>query len=74
MKGYVTVATFARRIGRSSRTVRRWCERGIIPGAWNVGAYTSWMIPSDALADLVADMTETTEAQHAPPNPETMTP
>jgi hypothetical protein len=44
--GYLTILQFAKAHQRSQNTVRRWCQRGHLPGAHKVG-YT-WLIPDTA--------------------------
>jgi excisionase family DNA binding protein len=51
-----TVAEAAERLGKSSWTVRQWCNRGQVPGAYKVGrgrgGEGEWRIPHEALIRL----------------------
>jgi excisionase family DNA binding protein len=61
-EGYVTtqderlysVPEVASRYGVTKRTVRRWCEDGMLPGSKKKGPYekSRWSIPSSALDAL----------------------
>ena len=42
---FVSVSVVARRLDRTERTVRYWCEAGVIPGAFQVAARKQWRIP-----------------------------
>ena len=47
----LTTATVALRLGVEPMTVRRWCQRGLLPGAEKSGVEprTTWLIPESAL-------------------------
>lgn len=45
----LAVAAFARLVGRSAATVRSWCERGLVPGAYKLPGdrrRAAWRIPA----------------------------
>ena len=45
----LTVAAFARLVSRSPATVRSWCERGLVPGAYKLPGdrrRAAWRIPA----------------------------
>jgi predicted site-specific integrase-resolvase len=39
MKHHLSASEFARMISKDTKTVTRWIERGLIPGARRVGTY-----------------------------------
>lgn len=45
MKDYVTIADFAKAVGKSVVTIRQKCERGTLPGARKIGK--NWIVRSD---------------------------
>lgn len=45
----LTVEELAEKTGRSPSTVRAWCRRGELPGAYQLGG--SWRIPASAFAE-----------------------
>ena len=59
----LTVAEAAQRLGVSSRTVNRWCARGLLPGAYKVGTHRRgvWVIPPSALSNRAAPQEEGSE-------------
>jgi hypothetical protein len=42
----LTIAEYAARIGKASRSVRQKCQLGTLPGAVKIGR--DWLIPSEA--------------------------
>jgi len=72
----VTVTTFASALGLSPRTVRGWCQRGLLEGAWNVGGGTMWLIPRATLehyAGMAAGAADMTDPADQPPEPRAAT-
>ena len=57
---YLTILKFAERYRRSQYTVRRWCQRGQLPGAYKLGHL--WLIPLTATPPRLA----TGAAAHKP--------
>ena len=51
MADMLSVADVATRYDVTPRTVRRWCRRGLLPGAARIGERV-WAIPSEALEDF----------------------
>lgn len=54
------VATFAKLVRRSTATVRTWCERGVVPGAYQLPGVKrrgAWRIPAASVAAFRAQLT-----------------
>lgn len=49
----LTVDQVAERVGKDSRTVQRWCVRGILEGARKNGPFANspWVVPETAVLD-----------------------
>jgi hypothetical protein len=61
------VTAFGRLLGRSPATVRAWCERGLVPGAFRLPGDRrpgAWRIPA---ASLIAFREQQTPRRPAPP-------
>jgi len=52
LEGFTTTDTVAWRFQVTRLTVRRWCERGLFPGAQRIGtgAHAIWVIPTSEVA------------------------
>ena len=53
LEGELTVAQFAKRLGRKPSTVRGWCERGALQGAYRLNG-REWRIPPAAVETFIA--------------------
>ncbi|MGL4609255.1 MAG: hypothetical protein ACRCYY_06145 [Trueperaceae bacterium] len=55
---YINTGKASRWLGISDRSVRRYCERGIIQGARQYGFHSHWLIPLSGLQNIKRDCPE----------------
>jgi excisionase family DNA binding protein len=50
MSGFLSSRQAGERLEVSERTVARWCQDGLVPGAFKIGR--AWLIPEEALPQI----------------------